>query len=219
MAMTTRWYSPTALRDFIAQAAACAGKRGLSMADIAEGPALKTFNAYLAKSWVAEEHLLAGPIRRQNVWAREVEARVDLGIRADDSRTPVDTAKKNRKREPNREGQLGIFAEPPSDKAVNLRPLPASFEHEGSQWLPRILWALEFASRMGWAPQSASDLARILNEHGEQRVFANNVARAFREYKAAALHQHCWLQTGKCYSISAPGRAALEAALAKIEFS
>jgi hypothetical protein len=112
-----------------------------------------------------------------------------------------------------------MFATAEPSPAVDLRPLPMDFEHLESKWLPRLLWALEFARRSGLPPQSAADLCRILNEHGEQRVFSNNVSRAFRDYKKQEVHQHYWRKVGKCYVITRPGTDALEAALAKVAFA
>lgn len=222
MALTTRWYAAEDLREFVSQAAEAAGASGLTIADIAASPALSTFNAYLKRCWAEEDASLAPSVRRTHEWAREVDARTTAIPQLDDPRPrPPDERSKGpgvgRRRTDRQLGLLGT--DEPTRPLVQLRPLPSNFVHEGSTWLPRILWALEFAHRMGEPPRSSAEIARILNEHGEQSVVGNNVARAFREYKERRVHQTYWRVTGKRYVITDAGRAAIEAALTKIEYA
>ena len=217
MALTTRWYADADVKEFIEQAAEAGGENGISIADVAASPALKTFAAYLERSWANEDLLLAPSVRRQQTWAREVDARCGLQVRRTDSQ-PAQLLEPKRTRKRTGE-QLGIFSTAAHPPPSELRPLPSLFEHEGSKWLPRLLWSLEYAHRMGIGAQTSSQLSRILNDYGELSVYPNNVARAFRDYKAAKQHQNYWRKEGKRYTITEPGRASLEAALAKLAYS
>jgi heme-degrading monooxygenase HmoA len=209
MALTTRWYTEEDLKTFVQQAESAAGAGGLTIADIAASAALKTFTAYLMRSWSNEDGMLASPIRQQHEWAREIDSRCGLTrVRSD----PPASGSKARVRKPSETGQRALFDAAPRPDGVDLRPLPAD-----SNWLSRLLWALEFARRSQLPPQSATDLAQILNDHGEQSVFANNVARAFRDFKKQKRHQEYWRMSGKRYVITPAGGAELEAMIAAID--
>lgn len=84
----------------------------------------------------------------------------------------------------------------------------------GTVWIPRILWALEWASRHGRSPLSAADIARVLTEHGGIEVSRHNVARAFRDYRNDADVARMWVIVGRGYAITDAGTRTLEALLA-----
>ena len=104
-------------------------------------------------------------------------------------------------------------APPAATVSGALRPLGAKEAMDGSVWVARILWALEYAARESLGPQSASDISRLLGKHGGLNVPSTNVARAFRERKQDQVVY--WKDVGEQrYEISDAGRAALRAQLA-----
>ena len=89
-----------------------------------------------------------------------------------------------------------------------LRPLGQKEAMDGSVWVPRILWALEFAKLRDLGPQSASDISRVLGEHSGLTVPSPNVARAFRDRKQQGASY--WKEVdSQRYEISRAGSAAL----------
>jgi hypothetical protein len=89
-----------------------------------------------------------------------------------------------------------------------LRPLGQKEAMDGSVWVPRILWALEFAKLRDLGPQSASDISRVLGEHSGLAVPSPNVARAFRDRKEQGASY--WKEVdSQRYEISRAGSAAL----------
>lgn len=102
---------------------------------------------------------------------------------------------------------------PPISASVPLNfPLPGlrgSLRLQGSVWLPRILWALEYARRSNATPRSAADIARILQENGVD-VPATNTARAFRTAQDdPRITGLCEEPTSQRYVISGKGRRIL----------
>jgi hypothetical protein len=92
--------------------------------------------------------------------------------------------------------------------APTLRPLGQKESMDGSVWVPRILWALEFAKLRDLGPQSASDISRVLGEHSGLNVPSPNVARAFRDRKQQGASY--WKEVdSQRYEISRAGSAAL----------
>jgi hypothetical protein len=97
--------------------------------------------------------------------------------------------------------------------AATLRPLGAKETMDGSVWVPRILWALEYARRNALGPQSASDISRVLGQNGVT-VPSTNVARAFRDRKQDSAY---WTEhDGQRYEISDAGSVAISAQLARV---
>lgn len=82
----------------------------------------------------------------------------------------------------------------------------------GTVWIPRILWALEWARREGQPALSAADVARVLTEHGIA-VSRHNVARAFRDYRDDGDVARLWGVAGRGYAITDAGTRMLEALL------
>jgi hypothetical protein len=97
----------------------------------------------------------------------------------------------------------------PPAKQSPLRPLGAGVAHENTIWIPRILWALEWAHRNGEEPASAAALARILTEEAGTKVAATNTARAFRDLKKDGRGAGLW-SGDKEYRITPEGRQVLQ---------
>lgn len=93
---------------------------------------------------------------------------------------------------------------------AELPPLPPELTHSGTVWIPRILWALEWALRRRLGPQSASDIARLLHEHAFLAVANTNIARAFRHHRKDPECQKMWRETEPLrYEILSYGRLVL----------
>jgi len=105
----------------------------------------------------------------------------------------------------------------PSPAAPSGSPLPrltGKLVIRGTVWVPRILWALEYASRRALGPRTAADIARILEEHAAVTVPATNIARAFRDH-AEDEDPPLWDEIeGRRYVINTAGRDELARALA-----
>jgi hypothetical protein len=100
--------------------------------------------------------------------------------------------------------------------APALRPLGQKEAMDGSVWVPRILWALEFAKLRQLGPQSASDISRVLGEHSGLSVPSPNVARAFRDRKEQGASY--WKEVdSQRYEISRAGSVALRKQLRSID--
>jgi hypothetical protein len=102
-----------------------------------------------------------------------------------------------------------VVTEAPAEPtAAPLRPLGQKEAIDGSVWVPRILWALEFAKLRDLGPQSASDISRVLGEHSGLKVPGPNVARAFRDRKQQGASY--WKEVDEQrYEISRAGSQAL----------
>jgi hypothetical protein len=110
-----------------------------------------------------------------------------------------------------------VVAQAPAPVAAPpLRPLGQKEAMDGSVWVPRILWALEFAKLRELGPQSASDISRVLGEHSGLSVPSPNVARAFRDRKEQGASY--WKEVdSQRYEISRAGSAALRKQLKSSE--
>lgn len=101
-----------------------------------------------------------------------------------------------------------------TDRSEPLPPLEGKPRYEGSVWLPRILWALEWGRRSGSDPMSAADIARVLSANGVV-VPPTNTARAFRTKRDDPRVLHlCDEPEPQRYSINEAGRSALAQILA-----
>lgn len=85
--------------------------------------------------------------------------------------------------------------------------LTAASAHQGTVWIPRILWALHEAD--GHGGKSAAELARILATEAKLKVAPNNVARAFRDLKGKPYAKGLWTVRDKKYTITKAGQALL----------
>lgn len=103
----------------------------------------------------------------------------------------------------------------PAASPVPLRQLGAKESIDGSVWVLRILWALEYAARHHLGPQNAAEIARLLTTHAGLNVPSPNVARAFRERRQAQKDEPYWSEAeGQRYVISDAGRTVLREELA-----
>ncbi len=77
-------------------------------------------------------------------------------------------------------------------------------------WLPRILWALEWARGSGKGPIRASEIAVIFSEYGGIPVAKPNVARAFRELRKNGRAPVWWCEEpAGCFTITQTGTGKL----------
>ncbi len=87
-----------------------------------------------------------------------------------------------------------------------LSRLPKNLKSQSSSvWIPRILWALEYAKINHIGTISAARISRILINEGGMDVPDTNVARAFREFKGKSHIEIYFTRIGKCYSITSEG--------------
>ncbi|MEO1483738.1 MAG: hypothetical protein AAFU77_16640 [Myxococcota bacterium] len=97
---------------------------------------------------------------------------------------------------------------------TRLPELTPEVTYSGTVWIPRILWALEWALRHGEGPQSASDIARTLHDHAFLAVANTNIARAFRHHRRDVECQRMWREVEPLrYEILSHGREVLMATL------
>lgn len=102
---------------------------------------------------------------------------------------------------------------PGTAEAVPLRPISRELRYRDTAWIPRILWALEWSRRSapgGGPGVTASDVARVLRDHGGMDVQASNVGRAFRDLLDDERAAGLWTAHDKRYRISAEGTRLLE---------
>jgi hypothetical protein len=110
-----------------------------------------------------------------------------------------------------------VAPQPEAQPDPELRPLGSKESMDGSVWVPRILWALEYAKLRNLGPQSASDISRVLTEHSGLNVPSPNVARAFRDRKQSSAASYWKEVDGQKYEISGAGSEALRKQLASTE--
>jgi hypothetical protein len=68
-----------------------------------------------------------------------------------------------------------------SGRSADLPLLVGNPKVRNTVWLPRILWALEYARQTSLPPVNASEIARVLEDFGGLKVPGTNIARAFRD--------------------------------------
>jgi hypothetical protein len=203
MACVTHWYDPELVKRFVEHCQRAGGEGGPTIADIGESGAVEIFDAYLMQMTSLENAQLASGVGQQ-IWVREVNARAGRvlggspaeGTRVDKSSTSA-------------QSEIAL----PSGAKATLRMLSKDVEYAGTLWVPRILWALEWARLNGTVPLSASGIARVLVKYGDVDVPNTNVARAFRELKDNDAVQSLWKVEGKRYSITDAGSVLIRAIL------
>ena len=97
----------------------------------------------------------------------------------------------------------------PDAPGFPMPPLDPATAHAGTVWIPRVLWALEWAGREKLGPQTAAELARILNDQAKLKAAPNNVARAFRDLKGDPRARGLWAHESQRYTITPDGRTLL----------
>ena len=112
--------------------------------------------------------------------------------------------------------QLQLALHPPTTTTAPSKPLLVlstvrrEREYRGTVWIPRILWALEWARRNELGAQTPADMARILKSHGEIDVPHENVARAFRDLRGKKYVVGLWTGLAKRYEIAESGTLLLQ---------
>jgi hypothetical protein len=215
MACTTSWYDREMAESFVKQAVQAGGEAGVTIGDIAVSPALGFFEAYLASTLAREDARLADAIEK-HPWTVEVRARascISTVVRTrSEPPVPIQRSTSNKvDRSIERRGQLQLALN--NDLAVEATLLPTirrEREYRGTVWIPRILWALEWASRHRLGPQTPAEMARILKNHGEIDVPHNNVARAFRDLRGQDEVAGLWRGVAKRYEIAPAGTLLLQ---------
>lgn len=214
MACTTRWYDHELAQSFIKEAARSGGAKGTTIGDIAESAAVSFFDAYLASMLDLEDGRLAAAMSKQP-WSLEVRSRAGSIV----PRTKVPSVPPQVEQE-----RLAKTPAPHQDQldigfAGQVRPhgelptLRRDREYKGTVWIPRILWALEWARLNGKGPLSPADMARVLADNGQLDVPRNNVARAFRDLRGDERCTGLWRGIAKRYEISQPGTLLIQALL------
>jgi len=95
---------------------------------------------------------------------------------------------------------------PEEEPEEELPPLESHHRFEGV-WLPRLLWAMEYARRNDLEPVAAADIARIVTEQTGTLVQGTNTARAFRNHPE---WEEFWeASDGQRYAINDTGRQLL----------
>ncbi len=100
-------------------------------------------------------------------------------------------------------------ADAPVSREPTLAPLSPDTKYENTVWIPRILWALEYARINQNEPVTAAGLAHILREQCQLDVRPNNMARAFRQLSEKQIADGLWDANEKAYRISPKGREVL----------
>ncbi|MEM6730115.1 MAG: hypothetical protein AAF658_01090 [Myxococcota bacterium] len=108
--------------------------------------------------------------------------------------------------DPDHDDQWPLVVGPPKV----LPKLSPELTYSGTVWIPRILWALEWALRHQLGAQTASDIARLLHEHAHLAVANTNIARAFRHHRRDSECQRMWREVEPLrYEILSHGRVVL----------
>lgn len=98
-----------------------------------------------------------------------------------------------------------------------LRKLGREEKYRDTAWVPRLLWALEWArlNRFDGEPKPlpAAELARILRDQCGLDVPRTNVARAFRNFEKDERAVGLWVVSPDGFAITEAGSAALASVL------
>lgn len=195
MSLISRWYDPDLAKQFIRQANEAGTEEGTSLGDIVASNAVSIFEAYLGAMKVREDKLLSEQFSRQE-WVQETLSRSNAWDYHYESET-----QSKQKLQHNEPVQQFLF----NIEQVPLPRLPRNLKLNSTVWVPRILWALEYAAINHWGPVTAAQIARILTEEGDVDVQNTNVARAFREFSGNREVEVYFTCKGKRYSITKEG--------------
>jgi hypothetical protein len=195
-ALFTRWYERGLVDEFVRQASEAGAKDGTTLSDIVAADAVRLFDAYLAAAIARENNILSKAIENQS-WVRETLSRSAVAVfAATASPTPTEPTK-----QPDSSKQMSLIAE----RWSVLPRLPGSLTLAGTVWLPRILWALEFARMNNMGELTAAQIAQVLCKYGDIDVPDTNVARAFRDFAKRDDVHVFYHRRGKRYTISSEG--------------
>jgi GTPase SAR1 family protein len=96
----------------------------------------------------------------------------------------------------------------------SLGQMPKGVKLQKSEYIVRVLWALEIAFQAGLGPLRASDIARIITNYGKEPVTASNVAHFFQKQRSSGEYTYLWKEEPKrYYTISSSGRDILSSLL------
>jgi hypothetical protein len=194
MALISRWYDQDLAQEFIRQAESAGTEEGTSLGDIVAANAINLFEAYLGAARVREDRLLSESFSIQP-WVQETLSRSN----------PWDAITSTNEY-PNPKEENSTFAQLCFDIPTQVKALPRlprNLIYDNTVWIPRILWALEYAAINKRGPLTAAQIAKILSEEGDMDIPNTNVARAFREFKPdIAVYFN---RQGKRYSITHEG--------------
>lgn len=210
MACVTRWYDSQLCTMFIQKADAAGSNDGPTIADIAESSAMPVFESYLRQTVSNEDGELSRSLDSVH-WVREVRSRSARLL----SLAPVDPLSARLPPEPvplahdgDDRQQLPLAISTPLVEPELATLQPGCTVNE-TVWIPRVLWALEWARLGNMGPVAPRQIAQILTEHGNQSVPSTNVSRAFRESKEYNRTRRLWRVTGKRYEIERAGSELL----------
>jgi GTPase SAR1 family protein len=202
MALVTRWYNPDLAQEFIRRAENAGTDSGTSLGDVVVANAVEIFEAYLKTSRVLEDKLLSDKFLMQP-WVQETLSRSNSW---NVNTAPGDCPKQGALMSENWSEQL-ILDVIPENKL--LPRLPQNLTLHGSVWVPRILWALEYAKVNKLGQVTAAQIATILTREGDRDLPNTNAARAFREFTKKPEIEVYFSRSGKRYSITCEGTAVI----------
>lgn len=204
MALTTCWHDPELAHRMIDSMGPA---NEVSMDELVSSDVLQFFDAYLEKSESREDSLLVPTIEKHD-WVRQVLSRTTRR-NSQLAASGTGTLSAAEKVSPT-QLSLGTGAAP------DLPVLPESSILYGTVYVPRILWALEWARLDQRGAISAAQIAHILHENADLAVFPNNIARAFRDFKGKEKFSELtglWTSERKRYQITPAGTKTLRAIL------
>jgi hypothetical protein len=206
MGCITEWYDQSLADEFIRVSENAGGTKGVTLSDINLTQAPQIFDYYLEKTRKEEDAVLAIGMQKHK-WVREVISRATIS-RAEDKKgidCSVDLDLDNVVTE-NREKQLELFPDIGAGPEYSiLRRLPPSKKWEGTVWVGRILWALEWARRVNWGPITAGKIAKILAKHNDVSMPASNISKALRDFKKKKPFSGLWQSSRKGHEITSEG--------------
>lgn len=208
MATTARWYDDALADEFVKRADCAGGENGPTIGDLAASTALAVFDNYLSQCLVEEDSQLVAE-KATDIWIAEVRSRSAAYLPRLPEAATV-TLPKKRPTGIRHTDQLSLLEPESPASEPSLATVPREKKHLGTMWIPRILWALEWARLNAQGPCSASDVARILDGNGGMNVPNTNVARAFRDLHKVNQKHRLWHAERKRYTICDAGRRALE---------
>src|SRR5690606_5493636 len=130
---------------------------------IIEAGAVDIFDAYLQLACSQEDASLAKAIFQED-WVRDVLSHASQALGLTELPSPEKIATPSPKAKAPTQIPMSFLAQATES---SLPRIPRSLEYGGTVWVPRILWALEFARRSQLGPLTAADIARILSSEGE----------------------------------------------------
>lgn len=214
MACLTNWYDRSLADTFVQQSCKAGGEQGVTVGDIAASSALGFFETYLVNAVAREDARLSEAVEKLP-WLGEVRSRASsilvVAIQNEPTKpSPASRPAASSTRLGARRSRLPVSS---SVLDATLPTIRRERSYHGTTWIPRILWALEWAKRNNLGPQTPADLARLLRVHGEIDVPHNNVARAFRELKGKDFIAGLWRGISKRYVIEEGGTILLQSLL------